>query len=623
MAHSQTRWCDVNRGFNYPSVESLDSVTLLEISRGEVPEQEGNAISVTDFSLSAVVRERASLQPNDIAYTYIDYEQDWNGFAESVTWAQLYRRTLGVAHQLRFSGTTGDRAVILAPQSLDYIVAFLGAMEAGRIAVPLSLPMGGATDARVSSVLQDASPNVVLTTSAVVDGLADHIRPQPGAQAPTVIEVDQLEAGRAQGRRVNGNGQPDIAYLQYTSGSTRMPAGVMVSDENIRANFEQLSTGYFGEYGNVAPADTTFVSWLPFYHDMGLFVGVLMPILTGRPGVLFSPATFLQRPARWIQLLAGNTHAFSAAPNFAFDLAVRRTTDEDMQGLDLSNVLILLSGSERVQPATVRRFNDRFSRFGLRSNTIRPSYGMAEATVYLSTRTPALPPEVVHFDAEKLSAGEAQRSEITGGTSLVAYGLPDSPILRIVDPDTGNECPEGAVGEIWVQGDNVALGYWDRPEETERTFGAKLASSAGSDEKPWLRTGDLGFISDHELFIIGRIKDLLIVYGRNHSPDDIEATIAEITRGRCAAISVPGDRSEQLVAIIEVKNRAESFDDALEAFGMVKREVTSAISTSHGLSVADLVLVPPGSIPTTTSGKVRRSACVEQYRHGRFSRLDA
>lgn len=577
-----------------------------------------------NFSLSAVVRERASLQPNDVAFTYIDYERDWEGFAETLTWLQLYRRTLNVAHQLRFCGATGDRAVILAPQGLDYIVAFLGALEAGRIAVPLSLPMGGATDARVSSVLQDASPSVILTTSSVVDVLADHIQSEPGTPPPSIIEVDKLDSGHGHGRRVNGNGNPSVAYLQYTSGSTRTPAGVMITNENIRANFEQISSAYFHEYGKVAPADTTFVSWLPFYHDMGLFVGVLMPILTGRPGVLFSPATFLQRPARWMQLLASNPRAFSAGPNFAFELAIRRTTDDDMAGLDLGNVLTILSGSERVQPATVRRFTERFARFNLRSSMVRPSYGMAEAAVYLATRIPAQPPEVVHFDAEKLSAGEASRSEITGGTPLVAYGLPESPILRIVDPETGAECAEGAVGEIWAQGDNVAPGYWGRPDETSRTFGATIvARSAGTPETPWLRTGDLGFMSDGELFIIGRIKDLLIVYGRNHSPDDIEATIHEITRGRCAAISVPGDRTEQLVAIIELKNRGDSYEEVTEALGMVKREVTSAISTSHGLKVADLVVVPPGSIPTTTSGKVRRSACIEHYRHGRFARLDA
>lgn len=578
-----------------------------------------------DFSVSAVLRERASLQPNDIAFTYIDYEQDWDGVAESLTWSQLYRRTLNVAHQLRFCGTTGDRAVILAPQGLDYIVAFLGAMEAGRIAVPLSLPMGGATDARVSSVLQDASPTVILTTSSVVGGLADHIRPQPGTSAPSIIEVDVLDADRGHGRRVNGNGHPSIAYLQYTSGSTRLPAGVMVSNENIRANFEQLTSDYFEEYGGVTPPDTTFVSWLPFYHDMGLFVGVILPMLAGRAAVLVSPATFLQRPARWLQLLASHPHVFTAAPNFAFELAVKRTSDEDMAGLDLGNVLCILSGSERVQPATVRRFTERFARFGLRSSMIRPSYGMAEATVYLGVRRPAQPTEVVHFDSEKLSAGQATRSEIAGGTSLVSYGVSRSPLLRIVDPEAGTECPEGTVGEIWAHGDNVAIGYWSKPDETERSFGRRLLAptTPGTPEEPWLRTGDLGFMSKGELFIIGRIKDLLIVYGRNHSPDDIEATIHEITRGRCAAISVPGDRSEQLVAIIELKNRGDSYDEATEALGMVKREVTSAISTSHGLSVADLVLVPPGSIPTTTSGKIRRSTCVEHYRDGRFARLDA
>jgi long-chain fatty acid adenylyltransferase FadD28 len=598
-------------------------VALLKILLGG-GRQEGDPLTMTNFSLSAVVRERASLQPNDIAFTYIDYERDWDGFAETVTWLQLYRRTLNVAHRLRFCGTTGDRAVILAPQGLDYIVAFLGAIEAGRIPVPLSLPMGGAADERVSSVLQDASPTVVLTTSSVVDVLAGHIRSDAGTPAPSIIEVDQLDAAQTHGRRVNGNGDPSIAYLQYTSGSTRMPAGVMVTNENIRANFEQICAAYFHEYGKVAPPDTTFVSWLPFYHDMGLFVGVLMPILTGRPGVLFSPATFLQRPARWMQLLATNPHVFSAAPNFAFDLAVRRTSDDDMAGLDLGNVLTILSGSERVQPATIRRFTEKFGRFNLRSSMIRPSYGMAEAAVYLAARTPARPPEVVHFDAEKLSAGEAIRSDITGGTPLLAYGMPDSPILRIVEPETGAECPQGTVGEIWAHGENIAPGYWGRPDETTRTFGARiLARSANTPETPWLRTGDLGFVSDGELFIIGRIKDLLIVYGRNHSPDDIEATINEITRGRCAAISVPGDRSEQLVAIIEVKNRADSLDDAMEAFGMVKREITSAISNSHGVRVAEIVLVPPGSIPTTTSGKVRRAACVEHYRHGRFARLDA
>jgi fatty acid CoA ligase FadD28 len=366
------------------------------------------------------------------------------------------------------------------------------------------------------------------------------------------------------------------------------------------------------------------VSWLPFYHDMGLVLGVCAPILGGFRTVLTSPVSFLQRPARWMQLLANSSHAFSAAPNFAFELAARKTSDDDMAGLDLVDVLVILSGSERVHPATVRRFNERFGRFNLPDMAIRPSYGLAEATVYAATRTPARPTETVHFKSEKLAAGSAERCDSGTGTPLVSYGVPRSQTIRIVDPETSVECPPGRVGEIWVHGGNVSAGYWQRPQETENTFGGRLvAPSAGTPQEPWLRSGDSGFFFDGELFIIGRMKDLLIVYGRNHSPDDIEATIREITPGRCAAMAVPDEGTEKLVVILEFKERGDSDEDAVNNLVAVKREVTSAISNSHGLAVADLILVAPGSIPITTSGKVRRAACVEQYRQDRFARLDA
>jgi long-chain fatty acid adenylyltransferase FadD28 len=322
--------------------------------------------------------------------------------------------------------------------------------------------------------------------------------------------------------------------------------------------------------------------------------------------------------------LATNSSAFSAAPNFAFELAARKTSDEHMAGFDLGGVQTILSGSERVQPATLTRFAERFGRFNLADSVIRPSYGLAEATVYVATSRAARPAEIVDFESDKLAAGHAKRCASGSGTALVSYPLSNSPIVRIVDPDTLIECPQATAGEIWVHGDNVASGYWRKPEETERTFGARLvAPSAGTPEGPWLRTGDRGFICDGELFIVGRIKDLLIVYGRNHSPDDIEATIQEITGGRVAAVAVADEDVEQLVVIIEVKKRGDSDEEVMDKFALVKREVTSAISNSHGLAVADAVLVSPGSIPITTSGKVRRAACVEQYRHGQFVRLDA
>jgi fatty acid CoA ligase FadD28 len=578
---------------------------------------------VIESSILTVLRERASLKPNNTAFTFVDYEQDWQGVAESVTWSQLYRRVLNVAGQLSVCGSIGDRAVILAPQGLDYIAAFLGAMQAGLIPVPLPVPLKETHDDRVISVVRDASPAVILTTSPVVGAVSEYAKPQPGESVPSVVEVDLLDENAQNESNAHGD-RSSIAYLQYTSGSTRQPAGVMISHKNLRVNIKQLISNHMVEYGSIAPPDTTVVSWLPFYHDFGLVMGICIPILAGLRAVLTSPASFAQRPARWIQLLASNSKAWSPAPNFAFELAARKTSDDDMTGLDLGDVLHIMNGSERVKPATLKRFAERFARFNLHPNVVRPSYGLAEATLWVATRRPGDPPKLVHFESEKLSAGHAKRCTSGGGTPLVSYGVQESPTVRIVDPETRTECPAETVGEIWVHGTNVAMGYWQKPQQTERTFNARLvAAPAGTPEEPWLRTGDLGFFCDGELFIVGREKDLLVIYGRNHYPDDIEATIQEITGGRTAAIAVPDGHTEKLVAIVELKKQGDSPEEVMDRLGIIKREVTSAISRSHGLSVADLVLVAQGSLPITTSGKVRRAASAEQYRRRRFTRLDA
>ncbi|KKC03095.1 fatty-acid--AMP ligase FAAL21/FadD21 [Mycobacterium nebraskense] len=580
-------------------------------------------------SVVSLLRERAGLQPDDVAFRYTDYEQDWAGVTEALTWAQLYRRTLNVAHELKRHGAVGDRAVILAPQGLPYIVAFLGAMQAGLIAVPLSVPAAGSHDERVSAVLADTTPTVVLTTSAAAGTVTEYLHQeylhQPdSAPAPAIVEVDAPHLDDASAPSIRISGAPETAYLQYTSGSTRLPAGVMISHQNLQVNFQQLMFDLFPDLNGMAPPDTTIVSWLPFYHDMGLMQGVIAPILSGYRCEITSPIAFLQRPARWIQSLAIPSPAFSAGPNFALELALRKTTDADMAGLDLGNVLGIVSGAERIHPATLDRFCNRFAPYNFRDHMMRPSYGLAEATVYVATRSVRAAPAVVHFDPEKLSEGSAERCSAGTGAPLLSYGMPKSPTVRIVDPDTSVECPAGTVGEIWVHGDNVAEGYWRKPDETRDAFAGKLADpSPGTPEGPWLRTGDLGFVSEGEMFIVGRMKDLLIVYGRNHYPEDIESTVRGITGGRVAAISVAVDETEKLVAIIELKKRGDSDEEALRRLDVVKNDVTAAISNSHGLNVADLVLVSPGSIPTTTSGKIRRAACVEQYRRQQFTRLDA
>jgi long chain fatty acid CoA FadD26 len=327
-----------------------------------------------------------------------------------------------------------------------------------------------------------------------------------------------------------------------------------------------------------------------------------------------------------MQLLATHAGAFSAAPNFAFELVARRTSDDDIAELDFGDVRALISGAERIHAATIRRFYDRFARYHLKNTVIRPSYGLAEATVYVATPGPGRVLETAHFDYGQLSAGQAKRcaNGTEGGSEHVSYGGPCSSMVRIVDPETRMEKPAGKVGEIWVHGKNVAKGYWRKPDLTAETFAAELINpSPGSPRGPWLRTGDLGVVSEGELFIVGRIKDMIIVDGRNHYPEDIEATIYEITGGRVAAIPVPDDQTERLVAIIELKPQSGANEQDLLALRSLKREVTSAVLRSHGLRASDLVFVPRGSVPITTSGKIRRAACVECYRNGEFPRLDA
>jgi acyl-CoA synthetase (AMP-forming)/AMP-acid ligase II len=565
-----------------------------------------------DSSIPAILRERASLQPNDAAFTFVDYENSADGIEETLTWGLLQQRVVTLAAEIRDVAQHGDRAVILAPQSMSYILAFLASFEANVVAVPLSAPMTGVHDERVAAVLADAQPTVILTTSAV----ADVVAPYADGHSAAVLVIDALDLSVRRRSPARRETPTATAYLQYTSGSTRTPAGVMVSQRNLLANFEQQVSALLADYGGVAPVGTTVVSWLPFYHDMGLILGICAPILGGWQSVIMSPLAFLERPARWIQQLGKRTHALTASPNFALDLTAARTTDADLTDADLSDVVAVICGAERVQPVSVQRFTKRFAKFDLPPKVIRPSFGLAEATLFVATHEAGSGPAVVTFDAEKLTAGMAKRS--TSGTSLISYGTPTSPAVRIVDPETRLETPASTVGEIWVHGHNVCDGYWHKDDETEHTFRAAVASPAAEEPADrWLRTGDLGFIDDGELFIMGRIKDLLIVRGRNHYPDDIEATVGAVSGGRVAAIAVEDGTTEQLVAIVEMKAK-ESHELA-----QAKSDITSVISQVHGISAADLVLVPRGAIPITTSGKIRRQACAERYRQDAFVRLDA
>ncbi|WP_286085746.1 AMP-binding protein [Mycolicibacterium goodii] len=575
--------------------------------------------STPQSSILSMLHARASLRPHDVAFTFTDYDDDPSGVAESLTWSSLARRTMNVASVIRRHGAVGDRALILAPQGPEYILAFLGAMQAGLVAVPLPLPHRGSGHDRVSAVFADTEPTVVLTTSTAVKDVEEFVA---AAQTdPTIIEIDSLSLDAENRADLEPAEPPSIAYLQYSSGSTRVPTGVMISHRNLTANFDQLMRSFFAK--SALPHDATLVSWLPFYHDMGLVLGVCAPILCGRPAQLTSPVAFLERPSRWVRALAENPHAWSSAPNFAFDLAARRTSDDDLAGLDLGGVVGIISGAERVEPATLHRFVDRFAHFNFADHMMRPAYGLAEATVFVAAGTWDETSPAGYFDADALSSGLVRPSAPRKGTPLVRYEVPQSPSLCIVDAESGRATPPGVVGEIWVNGDNVADGYWGRPAD-QSVFGATLLDpSPGTPDRPWLRTGDLGFIHDGQLYIVGRSKDVLIIRGRNHYPEDIEATVQAITHGRVAAISVPVNSTEELVTVIELKKPADLDEAAKRRFGEVKSDVTAAVANAHGLSVADLVLVPSGTLPTTTSGKIRRAACAEQYQQKQFVRLDS
>ncbi len=566
---------------------------------------------MNETTIPELIERRAEEQPDDLAYAYVDYQADPTGFVESVTWAELRDRVNVVAAELSKLGSPGDRVAILAPQGLEYVIGFFGAMQAGLIAVPLSVPQPGQHDARVASALGDCLPVAVLTTSEVADEIRKYAQGQSGQRPPKVIEVDALDFDFPVDP-VAVQSYPKIAYLQYTSGSTRQPAGVEITHRNAIVNVDQCITEYFENLDGM-PEDMTVVCWAPLYHDMGLILGVMMPVGTGRPGILMSPVDFMQKPVRWMQQIAAHPSVITAGPNFAFEVTMRRCSDEEMAGLDLSRVLVMINGGERVHATTVRRFQEKFGPFGLAASSMRPTLGMAEAAVFVVTSAGGEPPTIARFDSEKLAAGHAEGCT-EGGTELVTAGRPRTCELKVVDPETLAEKPAGEVGELWMQGDQVGSGYWRNPEATDRTFNGQLAHNPAAGR--WLRTGDLAVMFDDEVFIIGRLKDLLIVDGRNHYPDDIEATVTEITGGRVAAISIPEDTTERLVVLAEVK---ETDPERLRA---MKQKVTAAVSLNHGVKVTDAMFVAPRSLPITTSGKVRRKASAELYRSDQLRRLD-
>jgi acyl-CoA synthetase (AMP-forming)/AMP-acid ligase II len=557
-----------------------------------------------------VLQARADGAPDDLAFLFlIDGEEE----GPRLTYAGLDRAARAVAAALREGAGPGDRALLLYEPGLDFIPAFFGCLYAGLIAVPACPP-------RFDRVLQgwqvlagvvaDCRPRVVLTTADLAGVLERGFRNFPQADALRWIATDGLDSSRAGCWRQSPINPEATALLQYTSGSTAAPKGVMVTHDNLMHNGRMIHTAM--EHAGARLG----VLWLPFYHDMGLVAGVLQAVYRGGTAVVMSPLGLLQRPFRWLQAISRYRADTSGGPNFAYDLCVQRVTAEQKASLDLSCWSGAAIGSEPVSARTLERFTEAFAPCGFRPEAFYPCYGLAEATLMVTGNRKGTRPVIWTVEVDALEQGRVVDAApgTAGARTLVGCGRPwlGQEVL-IVDPDSRMRHPEGAVGEIWVAGPSVARGYWERPEEMERTFGARLADTGAG---PFLRTGDLGFLRDGQLFVTGRLKDLLVIRGRNHYPEDIEATVQAVhpaLRPGCGAAFESGpDGQPRLVVVQEVDRRGGRGVDLAELAG----DIRQAVAERHELQVHDVRFLEPGSVPKTSSGKVQRHACRAGYERG-------
>lgn len=604
--------------------------------------EKGEVELTPDATLVNFVEQHSRNTALDLAYRYIDFSRDREGEAHELNWAEFGKRVRIVAARLQQVTKKGDRVAVLAPQGLDYVVSFFAAVHAGAIAVPLFDPdEPGHTD-RLHAVLGDCEPAAILTGTRSAAGVRQFFRSLLAAERPRIIAVDALPESLEAAWTPPDISLDDIAYLQYTSGSTRVPAGVEITFRAVSTNVLQMARAL------QIQDDSRGVTWLPLFHDMGLLT-VILPAVGGKYITIMSPRAFVQRPWRWIkELAAASDHAgtFAAAPNFAFEHAALRGRPKEGQHLDLSNVIGLINGSEPVTPSSMRKFNEAFAPYGLPKTAIKPSYGMAEATLFVSSIRHEDEAKVIYVDRFELNAGRVKKIDQHAPNAVpqVSCGfVSPSQWGAIVDAEVGAEVPDGQVGEIWLHGDNIGIGYWGRAQETADTFHNKitkrLPTGSHAEGVPadanWLRTGDYGVYIDGELYITGRVKDLVIVDGRNHYPQDLEATAQEASSalrpGFVAAFAVPAnelpaavfensdsglvfdadDSAEQLVIVAERAPGAGKADP-----GPIADAVRAVLASHHGVTARDILLVPAGSIPRTSSGKIARRATKASYVDG-------
>ncbi|MEB3355829.1 MAG: fatty acyl-AMP ligase [Synechococcales bacterium] len=558
--------------------------------------------------------DRAQQQPDQTAFTFLRNGEDP---APPLTYGRLDRRARAIATSLQTVLAPGERAVLVYPYEagLEFIAAFLGCLYAGVVAVPSHPPRNRYGFADLAARLAAAETTTLLTPASLraklqrqfaeVDAAANHrwIIPEqiPEAIAPDWQRPDLRE--------------DNLAFLQFTSGSTGQPKGVMVTHQGLLHNQRVLQQAFGHTDQSIG------VGWLPLFHDMGLIGNVLQALYLGTACVLMSPIDFIQKPVRWLQAISRYRATTSGGPNFAYDLLCRYVTEAQKQTLDLSTWSLAFSGAEPVRAETLETFATQFAACGFRREAFYPCYGMAEAILFITGGTKAIAPTVIQVDEAALGENRVMVSARSPRCrTLVSCGYPWlESAIAIVNPDTQHRCPPQQVGEIWVAGPGLGRGYWHQPQETEQTFQAFLADTG---DGPFLRTGDLGFIHDGELYITGRLRDVLVFWGFNHYPERIEATVQRchpafpVDRG--AAFAIPVNGQDRLVVVQEVERRDRHRITAAD----VVEAIRWAVFDEHFVDVYAIALLKPGALPKTPSGKVQRRLCRDKFLDGSLEVID-
>ena len=557
------------------------------------------------------LQDRAYQNPNRTAFVFL---QDGETETECITFQQLDNRARKLASWLQQQAHPGERVLLLCPSGIEYIVGFFACLYAHLIAVPIFPPQRTRPHSRIQAIARDAQARFAFTTDEILSSLEQLQLDSPEIEPLTWFSESSSAGVHPGDWREPAIKRDDLAFLQYTSGSTASPKGVMVSHANLIANLRMLRSM------ERSSPHSVYVSWLPLFHDMGLIGQILQPVFCNAMSVFTPPVAFIQKPARWLHLISHYRGTISKSPNFGFDLCVIKTSTEEREGLDLSTWKIAGCGAEPVRANTIDRFVETYHPFGFCRQSFYPGYGLAEATLFVSANVEAVDPLVIQVEKAALEQGTVvvlDRGKY--GHTLVGCGKPsDGQQVAIVDPDTRRKCAPDRIGEIWVSGAHITQGYWGNPMETERTFHAYIE---GSEEGPFMRTGDLGFLYQGELFITGRIKDLIILQGANHYPQDIENSVENchpaLRIGNCAAFSADIEDEERLIIVQEVRREHQHNIDLEE----IAHEIRWAIARDHGLRPHAILLIPSSRLPKTTSGKLQRNRCRAMFLQKKFDVL--